>query len=233
MIVKAGFRHRAKCSESVELRHAEAVRSLGCPLREWLGAFGAGAVYFESESKGGGAADLSPALRDGVAAAISYCSRPAIDADHAMYDDVLTLEFDESGVDYSVFSLAIFGQVVRAFDAYRASIVLDEDLDLDDYDEILDLADSTGRDVDGRDGVFRISPICFFDRELCARAFGISPEGVSKRINGRIEFVSTIHDGVLIVVTQEIVGRDALIDLDLEVREMLGASIPGETKLKK
>lgn len=221
MMVKGGFRHRADPTSSVELRHAEIVQKLRDPMVSWLGKYDPGAIRFESEAIDSGAADFSPALHAGVSAAISYCSRSVIDADHGMYDDVLTFEFDPSAADYSLFALPIFGQLVKVFGAYRASVVLDEELDLDDYDRILDEVDATGRDVDGRDGVFRISPVCFFDRELCNRAFGIPPAEIIDRLVGKIEHVEKIDDGVLIIATREILTQSSLVALDREIRDLL------------
>jgi hypothetical protein len=221
MRIRGGFRHRAGRTESIELRHAELVRKLKNPMVAWLGDYDPRAIHFESETVDSGAVDLSRALRADVSAAISYCSRSVIDADHAMYDDVLTLEFSAADADYSTFAQPVFGQLAEIFDAYRGSVVLDEDLDLADYDQILDKVETSGRDVDGRDGVYRISPVCFFDRELCSRAFGIAPEEIFGRLRGKIEHVEITHDGVLIVATREILTKASLVSLDREIRDFL------------
>lgn len=221
MIIRGGFRHRASPVGSIERRHVELVQQLKDPMVSWLGKYDPRAIYFESETIDSGAADISDALHNGVSAAISYCSRNAIEADHGMYDDILTIEFDPSRADYPVFALPVFGQLVKVFGAYRATVVLDEELDLDDYDHILDEVDATGRDVDGRDGVFRISPVCFFDRELCNRAFGIPPAEIIDRLVGKIEHVEKIDDGVLIIATREILTRPSLVALDREIRDLL------------
>jgi len=224
MIIRGGFRHRASPTDSIQQRHVELVQRLRDPMESWLGEYDPSAIHFESETVDSGAADFSDALHNGVSAAVSYCSRNAIDADHGMYDDVLTLEFDPSRANYSVFALPVFGQLAKIFGAYRASVVLDEELDLDDYDQILDEVDATGCDVDGRDGVFRISPVCFFDRELCIRAFGISPAEIVDRLAGKIEHVEIIDDGALIIATREILDSSSLVALDRGIRDLLDLS---------
>jgi hypothetical protein len=65
-------------------------------------------------------------------------------------------------------------------------------------------------DVDGRDGVYRVGPVSFFDRQLCVRAFGLSPEAVVQALQEKAERVGLVADGVLIVLTTRLIDRREL-----------------------
>jgi len=93
--------------------------------------------------------------------------------DNAQYDDYLIIEFKFKDQDFSVFLERVLPSYIRAFNCYRASII-NCNLALQDWPEIVEQCNSTGRDINGRDGVYRINEINFFDRELCKRAFNLT-----------------------------------------------------------
>lgn len=140
-------------AESVVAFHRIAINRLSDAVTDTVAAFEPARVYFESSSDGfSGAADLGRAfLSDEFQGAITYCPRELVDADHAKYDDVLTLVVPRSEL-YAEFVLNAFVRIANAFEAYRATVARDEDFDLDDFDRIVDLSRRTARDVDGRYG---------------------------------------------------------------------------------
>lgn len=221
MGIRVEFRHRAEQGTPVLERHSLVVGRMGRVIRQWFASFDPRSVYFETDAQQGGAADFSPALPAAVAAAVSYCSRTVIDNDHGMYDDVFTLEFEEAQVEYSTFARSVFRQIVEAFEAYRGSVVLDEDLDLDDFAAIVEAAEASGVDPDGRDGVYRIAPVSFFDRELCRRSFALTPEQIISRVHLDAEIAEILNGGVLLVVTSALLKREDLISLDERIRVLL------------
>jgi hypothetical protein len=103
-------------------------------------------------------------------------------------------------------------------------LVLDEDLALQDWDEVVALREATGKDIEGRDSVFRLGPVNHLDRELCRRAFGLVPEEVARALNGRVEAASVLLDGVFIVASSRLISRDELEVLNRNLREALAVS---------
>jgi hypothetical protein len=114
---------------------------------------------------------------------------------------------------------------VTAFNAYRGTIFLNNTLVIDDRQEIVRLYRETGKDVNGRDGVYRINTVNYFDRELCRRAFNLSPEEIAHRLEGKVERVSLLLDGVLLIVTSELLDRTELEKVDAMVRGYLGVEL--------
>ena len=97
----------------------------------------------------------------------------------------------------------------------------DLDLDLDDYDEIVAMAQSQEIDADGRDSVFRINPVNFFDQQLCRRAFQLDAQQVVSRLQEHVEEASFFEDGAFIVVTSGLVDRPNLKALHDHVASLL------------
>lgn len=218
--IRAMFRRRAVADESVPDYHHTVMIGLNEVLAPTAAAVDISRVYFEQARDGSsGAADLTPAFRSSsFQGAISYCPRKAITADHGMFDDVLTLVIPRSSDLYSAFVRDAFLQISKVFGAYRAGVYLDEDLDLDDFDQIVELSQRTGSDPDGRDGVFRVAPVCLFDHELCIRAFHRTPEEVVVRAIPHAEVARVVDDKAYLVITSELVDRDELIAIDRRIR---------------
>jgi hypothetical protein len=165
--------------------------------------------------------DLSAYIGPGIKATINYVFRGATYLrDEGHYDDCLFVEF-EANTEYRAFILGVFPAYVRAFGAYRAAIVLDEDLALQDWERVVELREATGKDVDGRDSVFRLGPVNYFDRELCRRAFGLAPEDVVRMVQGRVESASMLLDGVFIVGSSQLLDRETLGKLNKVLRDQL------------
>jgi len=158
---------------------------------------------------------LNPHLNFGMSGQLSYSFRHGNEMlDKAMFDDILILKFDESEINYAQFSGEVFEKICSAFDSYRASIIVDLDLDMDDYEEIVEQSQETNKDTDGRDSVFRFQPINFFDKLLCQRSFGLSPEEIKDKLDGEVERVSLKNNGILIIATTELVDRENLLSLN-------------------
>lgn len=226
-MIRIGVRRRALKSESWETLAHEVCGRLGMELSRWLGvAIDTELFVRDSDGGDGGAVDLSPALPDGVRAAVSFCPRGAIASDHGMFDDVFTLELGDDHARYVALVEAALPRIVKGFGAYRAQVVLDEDLDLDDFDQICELSECPGRDVDGRDGVYRISPANYFDRELCRRAFGLAPGVMREKLAPHVQSVHLVAGGVYFVVSDARLPEQELRDVDRSVRELLDAPTP-------
>ena len=143
--------------------------------------------------------------------------------DKAQYDDIVIIEFRDKNKDLSSFVKDIFPCYVKSFDCYRASII-SRDLSANDWPVIVEQCNSTGNDVDGRDSVYRINEINFFDKELCKRAFRLTPEEVVKKLKGKVESVDLFDGGVILVYSSTLLPIEELEEIDAKVKGWLGCS---------
>lgn len=220
MKVRIRIRHRADCSNSINQFHKQIMETISSIDELWNGQ---NVEKVELENAGScSGSNLTPVLKDGFEGAVSYIFRDEnYLSDKAMYDDFMSLDIDTDKVDYTSFILDVFPQLVKAMNAYRATVILDEELDLGDYDEIVDQVEKTEKDIDGRDTVYRINSVNYFDRELCLRAFELSPEQIVERLNGKVKSVFLLMHGVLLITSSEIMSRDRIERIDIEVRTLL------------
>lgn len=140
--------------------------------------------------------------------------------DKAQYDDFIVVAFRNKDVDAHYLVDAVFPLCITDLGCYRAT-VYNEELAMRDWDDVVEACNSTGRDADGRDGVFRINAINYYDRELCRRAFRRTPEDIAGRLEGEIEHVSVLNDGVLLIYKSELLGAEECEKIDSEVRRLL------------
>lgn len=204
-MIEAMFRHRALESEAIDERHALILDRLRA--MSWLWKEDPLGVKLETEGESAGC-DLTPFLREGIAGALRYSARyPGRMEDMAMFDDFLLFEIEETKIRYEEFCLDIFPEIAILFGAYRASIVNDIDMALDEFEQVCELTQQQGIDIDGRDTVFRFDPVSYFDRELCRRAFQLEVDQVVSCLQGKVQHVARLDDGVFIVATSEVVDR--------------------------
>ena len=214
---KIGLRHRAQPDETIPERHGrflDRIAWLGSPWNlSGIGSLPAiGAEFLVSLSFG----DI---FGSGIKGRLTYVYRSAdYLEDNAQYDDSLFIEFKagDMELDEIVEVLPVF---VEAFDAYRATL---HNWNVTRSDDLVAACRKTGKELNGRDGVYRINTINYFDRELCSRAFGLTPEQLVARLEGKVQLVSMIHDGVFMVYgSREMDARD-FQGVDSYVRSLLG-----------
>ena len=141
--------------------------------------------------------------------------------DVAEHDDGVIIEFKPKDLDLSFFVKEVFPRYIESFDCYRASVI-NRELSRDDWTAVSEKMNSTGKDVDGRDGVYRVNEINFYDRELCKRAFSLTPEKIVERLEGKVESVYLFHDGVVLIYSSTLLPIDQLEEVDGKVRRWLG-----------
>jgi hypothetical protein len=221
MHIEARFRRRAQVGESVPDLVRALLASLSGIEGLWKEGAPTGDAIFDAGQGESAAVDLSPCLVRGLRGAVSYASRvPGAVVDKAIADDVLVLQIDNEAMDFQSLCRQTFARLVEAFLPYRAAVITDLDLDLDDFESIAQEAQRTGRDVDGRDTVYRIHPVNYFDDLMCVRAFGVDAAELVARLQGKIEFAQSICSGALLVVVAEAVQGEQLASLDSRVREL-------------
>src|SRR5262249_31400728 len=142
--------------------------------------------------------------------------------DNARFDDIAIILFrlGAAGRLRELF-YEVLPAYVEAFGCYKATL-RGPDIRLADWKRVVELSNSTGKDVDGRDGVYRIHPGNYFDRELCQRAFGLAPEKIVERLQGKVENVLALGDGVLLVCNSGIpLAREEYMEMDTRVQAFL------------
>jgi len=217
--IKFEFRRRTKPSDDIAQLH-ETLISILRKSHWWK----PGTTVSEPDLQRGleGQVSLTPGLKNGFVGYVAYVYRSSqYTGNTAEFDDRLVLEGD---VDSAIYRRAVgdlFPVLIEAFQPYRAAVIQDEDLALDDWDAASEIARESGIDADGRDGIVRFSPVCFYDDELCFRALRISGKELVSRLRDSVEGLRLMNDGVLLVVTSSILDRDRLIALDQMLRTKL------------
>ena len=220
---KLGLRHRATLEESVGERHATFIEN----LRNLAPPWGIPAGYVAKEAsvprgKLSARITLKGALGSPLKGFVAYILRKDnyLGPDEAFYDDVFFVEFNPSKVDYGSFVRSVFRRYVEAFDAYRAT-VMELNTGGEDWAEVVQRFRTTGKNTDGRDGVYRISAVNYYDALLCRRAFGLTPRQIVARLKGAVEQVEELGDGVLLIVDSNVLSKAELLKIDGRVRPML------------
>lgn len=216
---KIELRHRAQSDETISERHGrflDRIARLGSPWNlSGIGSLPAiGAELLVSLSFG----DL---FGPGIKGRLTYVYRSAdYLEDNAQYDDSLFIEFKAGDMELDEI-VKVLPVYVEAFDAYRATLH-NWNVTRSDWPDLVAACRKTGKDLNGRDGVYCINTINYFDRELCNRAFGSTPEQLVARLEGKLQSVSMIHDGVFMVYdSSEMDARD-FQGVDSYVRRFLG-----------
>ncbi|KWT02807.1 MULTISPECIES: hypothetical protein [Pseudomonas syringae group] len=219
---KLEFRHRAQHDESIAARHAQFIEGVSALGNGWdfkgLGELpDIGSELLLSMT-------LDKVLPAGITGRLTYQYREEgyLEND-AQYDDTLFIEFSSERVDLSDVVKRLFPSYVKAFGCYRATLH-DWTVTRRDWPKILEACEATGKDVNGRDGIYRINAVNYFDGALCRLEFNLTPKQMVERLNGKVEAARAFEGGILLIYTSyEVVGSE-LESIDAEVRVSLGQS---------
>lgn len=167
--------------------------------------------------------DMRRSLAPGLSGQIVYA--PRIDGylsrDNAQSDDYITLKLNSDRSDYKEFCERIFPRLIDIFQPYRGAVETDSDLAMADWDIICEQSQAVERDIDGRDSVFRIWPVAYFDNILCQRSFGRNAEEVVERVSEECERVELRKGGAFLIVTTHLMTGDALNEINSRVMSRL------------
>jgi hypothetical protein len=190
------LRSRANPRESIEAKH----KKFFARLREMPEPWGMAGHELPPTPDCGKdtacSAKLSKRLGKGISGYVYYLYRYDFPEDIGMYDDFIDLSFDPRRVNYRQLVLDALPAYVEAFDAYTVRVEDDAFFD-GDFPKMRELR------MDDRHSVYRVHPVSYFDATLCKRAFGLSPKEVAERLDGRIEAVRLIHNGVYLIGCSE------------------------------
>lgn len=216
---KLEFRHRQKFLESIEKRHENFLEKLSGLGNPWDLA---GAVEVpDIEGELVVSVSLDKFLPKGIKGRIAYSLRSEkYLEDDAQFDDSLFVEFSNTKIDYSDLLKRIFPAYVDAFGAYRAALH-DWSVTRSDWPAVVAACAATKKDVNGRDGVFRINAANYFDEKLCLRAFGKSPQQIINCLKGHVAEASELAGGVLIVVSYTPLSTSEITTVGERLKELL------------
>lgn len=218
---KLELRHRASAEEPIEDKHRKLMHAMtrydppyGYKGREIPSVPNIGKIV--------SVVPLRPLSKRGAKSYVCYSLRSKTYLkDKAEHDDHLIMEFKPQELDINMLLNQVFPAYIEAFDCYRAAIA-NREITASDWDRVVELSGSTGKDINGRDGVYRFHPANYFDRELCRRAFGLTPEQIVKRLEGKVETASLLNDGVLIIYSSKLPrSREEYEKIDSDIKALL------------
>jgi hypothetical protein len=134
--------------------------------------------------------------------------------DQPSCDDYIIVDFDPRKVVYEDLAHHAFPAYVEATGAYFGEIA-ENGLRVDEFDRWRESENK------GRNGVFRIWPVNFWDTELCRRAFGLTPGQVVQRVGAHVESAKVFKGGALITVTSKVMPKDEIAQIDGRIRPLL------------
>jgi hypothetical protein len=226
MQAEARFRRRAESGEVISELNILLLEKLSKIKGFWKASASAFGAYFDAGGGESAASDISPCLIDAINGAISYASRlPVAISDKAISDDFMVLKFDCHEIDFYEFCHDVFPEIIKAFRPYRAVVVTNLEQDLDDFEDIVEESYRTGKDIDGRDSIFRIQSVNYFDDTLCRRAFGISSSGVVEILKESVERAELISGGAFLVISCDPASGKDLASIDKSIRERLNGKL--------
>ena len=171
--------------------------------------------------------DLSSALAHPISGYAAYVFRSSkYTGTSAEFDDRVILKISASEEQCHCLTSEIMVGFVIAFEAYRAAALVDRDLAVSDWQAAVEKGRETGRDCDGRDGIMRFWPNCFYDEALLRKAVGIPADVCVERLKRAGINVRMVLDGIMLDSTAPIFERSELLKHDLEVRRALATGDP-------
>jgi len=148
----------------------------------------------------------------GIGGDITYQFRHKF-RDEAFHDDKIMLSFDPKRIDYGDLIDTAFPRYVAAFDGYFAEIS-DQGFSADDWDGLPE-------DFDARHDLYRLPPVCFMRADFCERALNLTAQEIAARLDGQVALVREMLDGVLVVLTYEILPTGEMDRLCWEKKALL------------
>lgn len=124
--------------------------------------------------------------------------------DKAECDDIFSFEF-KLGIpelEYASLVHQHFPNLIAAIGGYRACLPYGHyaipygDLH---KEERVRLRDDEAIDTDGRNNIFALDPVHFWNEELCQKALGYGRDEVIHRLTGKVPLVRSLMDGVYVV----------------------------------
>jgi len=224
MFVDVMIRRRARLDEPIPALNARLLEQFIAVPGFWgQGKTAADAPFEQGET---GSLDLRKSLRDGLSGQVVYMPRFVgyLSKDVSKADDTLRIRLDTDKVDYAAFCAETLPRLITMFESYRGHVETDAKVRAADWEIVRQQSRTTGRNIDGRDSIFRIWPVCWFDGELSRRAFGITAEEAVRRASPECERAELVAGCASLIVTSAIVVGANLDVIDARIKSRLGTS---------
>jgi hypothetical protein len=221
MFVDVVMRRRARLDEPMPEFNARLVEQfLAIPGFWGEGKTAADAPFEQGEM---GSLDLRKALRDGLAGQVVYAARfpRNLSRDVAKVDDVTRIRLNTDKIDYAAFCTETLPRLITVFRPYRGHMETDPKVRAADWEVVRQQSRQTGRNIDGRDSIFRIWPVCWFDEELSRRTFGIGVEEAVRRAAPECERAEVVAGCAFLMVTSAIVTGANLDVISARIKSRL------------
>jgi hypothetical protein len=221
MFVDLKMRRRARLDEPISTLNARLVEQFMAVPGFWgEGKTAADAPLEQDET---GSLDLRKALRDGLSGQLIYMARfPGyLSKDVARADDTLRIRLNTDKIHYATFCTETLPRLIAIFGSYRGYMETDAQVRAADWQVVRQQSRQSGRNVDGRDGIFRVWPVCWFDDVLSRRAFGIDVPEAIRRVAPECERAEIVADCAFLIVTSAIVTGSSLDMIDTRIRARL------------
>lgn len=219
--IELEFRHRPNLNQTIDEKHQEFLLASSKISSPWGLKNIESCVLPEQEGNLTTTIKLSQNLEKILKGYVTYQLRSNhYLEDKAQYDDVLFFEFNLKKINYLDLVSEIIPAYIRAFGAYRAAI-RNMDLALEDWPTVVEIANKTGKDIDGRDGVYRFNAVNFWDETLCLRAFGKMPSEISKILSSSEIKSEIVSGGAYTFLANEFPDIESLRLIDLKIKKLL------------
>lgn len=224
MFVDVQMRRRGRLDEPIPTLNARLVEQfIAVP-----GFWGEGKTAADaplSEGEAASSLDLRKSLRDGLSGQAIYIARfPGyLSKDVARADDTMHVRLNTDKIDYAAFCTETLPQLIAIFGSYRGYVETDAKVRAADWETVRQQSRKTGRNIDGRDGIFRIWPVCWFDDVLSRRAFGIDAQEAIRRVAPECERAELVAGCAFLIVTSAIVTGANLDVISARIRSRLGS----------
>jgi hypothetical protein len=224
MFVDVMMRRRGRVDEPIPALNAALIEQFMAVPGFWgEGKTAADAPLSEGEA--GSSLDLRKSLRDGLSGQAIYIARfPGyMSKDVARADDTMRVRLNTDKIDHATFCTETLPRLITIFGSYRGYVETDAKVRAADWDVVRQQSRQTGRNIDGRDGIFRIWPVCWFDEELSRRTFAIGVEEAVRRAAPECERAEVVAGCAFLIVTSAIVTGANLDVINARIKSRLGA----------
>ena len=114
--------------------------------------------------------------------------------DSSQFDDHFVFEFSPTKVDLEVVADVVLPGLVDALGAYRATLN-DAEQVMFEWPALVAKMEATGRDLDGRYGINKFSPLAYYDDSVLIAELGIAGEKLS---NAAPDLIRKFRTGAIV-----------------------------------
>ncbi|WP_155248158.1 hypothetical protein [Variovorax paradoxus] len=138
--------------------------------------------------------------------------------DSSQFDDHFVFEFSPTKFDLAVMADVVLPGLVDSLRAYRATLNDAEQVTLE-WPTLAAKIEATGRDLDGRDGIHKLSPLAYYDDSVLIAELGVDGESLSVAAPDRVRKFRT---GAIVSMPIDPTQDDLFLNSDRFIRSLVG-----------